>query len=79
MSVENWRVDDAPTLSSTQTAVRNLSRLVWLILVSVFWRERLSCQSVPWGVEVQSCIVFVVVEERGTRRCASLLRGWHFK
>ena len=35
---ESWRVDDAPTLSSTQTAVRNLSRLV--ILVSVFWRER---------------------------------------
>ena len=64
MSVENWRVDDAPTLSSTQTAVRNLSRLVWLILVSVFWRERLSCQSVPWGVELRSCIVSVVVEER---------------
>ena len=38
VSVESWRVDDAPTLSSTQTAVRNLSRLV--ILVSVFWRER---------------------------------------
>ena len=42
VSVESWRVDDAPTLSSTQTAVRNLSRLVWLILVSVFWRERLA-------------------------------------
>ena len=67
MSVENWRVDDAPTLSSTQTAVMNLSRLVWLILVSVFWRERLSCQSVPWGVELRSCIVSVVVEERVAR------------
>ena len=55
-----------------QTAARNLSRWVELILVSVFLRERLSC---PWGVEVQSCIVFVVVEERGTRRFASLLRG----
>ena len=58
-----------------QTAAKNLSRWVELILVSVFLRERLSCQ----GVEVRSCIVFVVVEERGTRRCASLLRGWHFK
>ena len=64
VSVESWRVDDAPTLSSTQTAVMNLSRLVWLIFVSVFWRERLSCQSVPWGVELRSCIVSVVVEER---------------
>ena len=74
MSVESWRVDDAPTLSSTQTAVRNLSRLVWLILVSVFWRERLSCQSVPWGVELRSCIVSVVVEERGVVRSCRVAR-----
>ena len=40
VSVERWRVDDALTLSSTQTVVRNLSRP--LILVSVFWRERLA-------------------------------------
>ena len=49
-SVESWRVDDAPTLSSTQTVTRSLSRLVPLILVSVSWRERLSCESVPWDV-----------------------------
>ena len=74
VSVESWRVDDAPTLSRTQTAVRNLSRLVWLIFVSVFWRERLSRQSVSWGVELRSCIVSVVVEERvGKKR----VRGVH--
>jgi len=51
-----------------------LSRLVWLIFVSVFWRERLSCQSVSWGVELRSCIVSVVVEERvGKKR----VRGVH--
>ena len=44
-----------------------MSRLVWLIFVSVFWRERLSRQSVSWGVELRSCIVSVVVEERVAR------------
>ena len=43
-----------------------MSRWVELILVSVFWRKRLSCAS----VEVRSCIVLVVVEERGTCRVA---------
>ena len=47
VSVESWRVDDAPTLPSMQKVARNLSRRVPLILVSVFWRERLSCESVP--------------------------------
>ena len=73
-SVESWRFDDAPTCSSMQTAARNLSRWVELILVSVFWRERLSCQSVPWGVEVRSCIVSVVVEERGVVRSCRVAR-----
>ena len=63
VSVESWRADDAPTQSSTQTVARNLSRLVQLILVSVCWRERLSCESVPLGVELRSCIVVVVVED----------------
>ena len=68
-SVESSRVDDAPTLSNTQTATRNLSRWVWLILVSVFWRE-----SVPWGVELRSCIVSEKVEMRS--RARGLLTEW---
>eukprot|EP00964_Phaeocystis_antarctica_P155785 scaffold125122_cov63-Phaeocystis_antarctica.AAC.4 len=34
------------------------------ILMSVFWRERLSCQSVPLGVAVRLCILSEKVEMR---------------
>ena len=56
VTVESSRVDDAPAPSSTQTAARNLSRPLRLVLVRLLWRERLSCESVPCA-EVLSCIV----------------------
>jgi len=44
VAVESWRVDDAPTLSSTQTAARNLNRRgVPLVLESVTWLVMWSC------------------------------------
>ena len=44
VSVESRRADDAPTLSMAQMVARNLNRRVPLVLVKLFWRERLSCE-----------------------------------
>ena len=44
VSVESWRVDDAPTLCSMQTAARHLNRRgVPLVLESVTWLVIWSC------------------------------------
>ena len=44
VAVEIWRVDEAPTLCSMQTAARNLNRRgVLLVLESVTWLVIWSC------------------------------------
>ena len=44
VAVESWRVDEAPTLCSMQTAARNLNRRgVPLLLESVTWLVIWSC------------------------------------
>eukprot|EP00964_Phaeocystis_antarctica_P111298 scaffold75653_cov31-Phaeocystis_antarctica.AAC.1 len=44
VAVESWRVDEAPTLCSMQTAARNLNRRgVLLVLESVTWLVIWSC------------------------------------